>query len=90
MKDWGTTDYEDAQAPEGWTLHRVSDPPEPNGWFGTLRVAVGYRDDEWATWFVRPEGYCVHGDYMLDKQTALHDYYVLYRKELERAVCDTP
>lgn len=72
---YGTTDYRPPVAPPGYSLTYVSEPPEPNGWHGTYRVAMGRlidaEDDRaWAVWHVRPNGALVDGIYDLEAHHA--------------------
>lgn len=85
MPDYGTTEYvapPDSIGP--YKIVAISDPPEPDGWHGTLRVALGkVVDDDTrvvsAVWYVRPDGRCVRGIYDLDP----HEAEIIYAERVE-------
>lgn len=95
--DYGTTYYAPVQLPEGWAIEAITPPPEPAGWYGTLRCVIAHRTttrhdnpDRWAVWFIRPEGHCMHGGYYRDAADALNDFRDRARKETRRAVWVCP
>lgn len=83
--NYGTTDYQPPPKRIGpYKIVAVSDPPEPDGWQGSLRVALGrVLDDDQrvvsAVWYVRPDGTCVHGLYDLDP----HEAEIIYAERVE-------
>lgn len=95
--DYGTTYYAPVQLPEGWEVNGITPPPEPDGWYGTLRCVIARRTtndplnpDRWAVWYIRPEGHCMHGGYYRDATGALNDFRDRARKETRRAVWVCP